>query len=140
MAFTAEMLRRYNVQDTGLKLRYVLAAEANTYVASDNVTQFGYVTVVDAVNQTVRCPVIPLRNHLPMPLGVLPQCARPSCMALLPASCTPLGELGGVVPLRARKLKSIIGITTSCLPNVLDGKPAAPMLQNCTSLSERDDI
>lgn len=41
------------VQDTDLKLRYVLAAEADTYLAANNVTQFGYVTAVDAVEQQV---------------------------------------------------------------------------------------
>jgi hypothetical protein len=41
------------VQDTGLKLRYVLAAEADTYLAADNVTQYGYVSAVDAVLQQV---------------------------------------------------------------------------------------
>jgi len=46
------------VQDTDLKLRYVLAAEADTYLAANNVTQFGYVTAVDAVEQQVFSPCV----------------------------------------------------------------------------------
>lgn len=42
-----------DMQDTDLKLRYVLANEADVYLASDNVTQFSYVTAVDAVKQEV---------------------------------------------------------------------------------------
>ncbi len=48
------------VQDKGLQLRYVLANEADVYLAADNVTQFGYTTVVDAVKQQV--------THLPSTL------------------------------------------------------------------------
>ncbi len=48
------------VQDRGLQLRYVLANEADVYLAADNVTQFGYTTVVDAVKQQVtRLPSTP---------------------------------------------------------------------------------
>jgi len=47
-----------DMQDTDLKLRYVLANEADVYLASDNVTQFGYVTAVDAVKQEVTPPFL----------------------------------------------------------------------------------
>lgn len=40
-------------QDAGLGFRYVVANEADLYVASDNETEYGYVTVVDAVQQKV---------------------------------------------------------------------------------------
>lgn len=45
------------VEDASLGFRYVVANEADLYLASDNETQYGYVTVVDAVQQKVAARV-----------------------------------------------------------------------------------
>lgn len=58
------------MQDKGLKLQYVLASEADIYVAADNITQFGYVTAVDAVKLQVTCIFFDCLQHSLMKFSV----------------------------------------------------------------------